>query len=106
MGLGGISFAVGLCSTRDQRGKSRVTMSMVVYDLRSNCAAGVWPLWHPMQYFVTKGLTVCSNCRSSAGVAAPAGRAAMAKMTGKARRCTKKLIIYYIYGTGFEGMVT
>ena len=32
-------------------------MSMMVYDFRSNCAAGVLPLWQPMQYFMTNGRT-------------------------------------------------
>src|ERR1700719_3339175 len=58
---------------------------MVEYDFRSSCAAGVWPLWHPKQYFSTNGRTVCWNCRSSARVPPGTGRAAMANTTGRAR---------------------
>src|SRR5271170_7503647 len=95
MGLGGISCAESLVNTSAQRGYSRVTESSVVYALRSNCAAGVCPLWHPTQYFATKGLTVCWNCLSSAAVldAPAAGVAARTSRTGKARNCIAKLII-------------
>src|ERR1700722_12077153 len=81
---------------------------MVSYALRSNCAAGVWPLWHPTQYFATKGFTVCSNCRSSAGEAAfAAGSAAKTKMIGQPRWYTKKLIVYpSTYDTRFKPKVT
>ena len=67
-------------------------MSMLVYDLRSNCAAGIGPLWHPMQYFVTKGFTVCVNCWSNLGAAAPkTGRATKERMTGRTLNDIKKL---------------
>src|SRR3954447_23453447 len=87
MGLGGISFASSLWVRSSQRGKSARTISADVYDLRSNCAAGICPLWQPAQYFVTNGWTAASNsCCSAGAVAATAGPAATASRAETVRK--------------------
>ena len=94
MGLGGISFAVSRSITSAQRGKSAVTKSTVVYDLRSNCAAGMTPLWQAMQYFATNGRTVLSNCRSRVGVAATAGNVAITSRMETARSGVTRVLFH------------